>query len=85
MITLDFVTFTFLILLTVVVTAIALDSFQRRSYREGRRAGEEVGELRERARWWENMARARERVEALAVAASVDNLDAEWELPEQQT
>ena len=85
MITLDFVTFTFLILLTVVVTAIALDSFQRRSYREGRREGEEVGELRERARWWENMARARERVEALAVAASVDNLDAEWELPEQQT
>ncbi|HKQ91337.1 MAG TPA: hypothetical protein VJZ77_11660 [Blastocatellia bacterium] len=84
MITLDPVTFTILILLAVVVAAITLDSFQRRSYREGRREGEEVGELRERALWWERTAVAQSRIEALADAASAEERGAEWELPESK-
>ena len=70
MITLDPVTFTLLILLIVVVTAITLEYV----HRNGRREGEKLGAAREAARFWRNFASAQ---------AEADACD-EWELSDQK-
>jgi len=80
MMMLDIFTLTLLFLLALVVVTIVLMNVYQRGYR----AGEQVGEQRERALSWERTVRARERVEALAAAARVDDCGGEWELPDQK-
>jgi hypothetical protein len=74
---LDVVTFTMLLLVVMIVTAIVVMAVQSRAYRDGSHDGEEIGAARREARYWQDYAKARMNAEELA-APRAEGLGDKW-------